>query len=724
MSQLFSKNWYLLKNRIKDLGFVSKLAVPIFCIIFIVIGLQNYNVGYIDKLNNFNTNKNTILQSALDASLLKEKIDHLRFDLSSHQIKSIQGLLSNLSKNVTGLHRITLNRLDIFLEKISKENSKTLWDEHKFVLDDLDKLKEEKIIQAKEFQNLAITVTEKLYWPNYLFLFFLPISLLIFLVVMIKRIINPLEEMSNFVTLVTKGKDYNYRSEYEHEGQLGRLEKSVNDLLYQMSTKDSNMKALLDGLYESVFFFDRTNQISQERSKSVARIFKGSETITDMITFLQKYFGLDEIQSKEMLELVWDAKRVLDFQSTMEIFPRRLSENEGTQSELHVILNYVDQYDSQGRLQKVIVLAQDVTKEVQNERENRKQMFRSKRVQMISGDIYSYRDFIQEIQKIIINIDEILTYPSESKLIYLKRYVHTFKGSSSIFEFNEVSELLHKMENVINDLGIKHGLRPMREIFQECLDVFNFEKNYVENILRIDKLDEMVSFPKDKFYDLKKAILKFNSKGLNDKLIGLSLSPLNVFLRKYKKFLKRLTDREDNKQIELIANSNSCEVYPEEMNELDLVFTHILRNCYDHGIETVVEREMEGKSHSGKISVKTYRDQDKKTFVLEISDDGRGIDYEKLAQKAVDRGFWTPQKKENASMEEKMALMFETGISSKDEITEISGRGVGMDAVKDFVENQLCGDIKIASFKGKGSTFWISVPDHVTQKVLQLNEAM
>lgn len=134
---------------------------------------------------------------------------------------------------------------------------------------------------------------------------------------------------------------------------------------------------------------------------------------------------------------------------------------------------------------------------------------------------------------------------------------------------------------------------------------------------------------------------------------------------------------------------------------------HILRNCVDHGIESPADRERDGKPPRGRIRMLAYRDRD--TAIIQISDDGKGIDEKKVLAKAVKAGVISAERSQHLSRQEAYMLICAPGVSTADTLTETSGRGVGMSAVKTGVE-QVGGSLTIDSEPGRGTTFTLALP--------------
>jgi two-component system chemotaxis sensor kinase CheA len=143
---------------------------------------------------------------------------------------------------------------------------------------------------------------------------------------------------------------------------------------------------------------------------------------------------------------------------------------------------------------------------------------------------------------------------------------------------------------------------------------------------------------------------------------------------------------------------------------VDLIYEpllHLLRNAVDHGLETEEEREALGKPAAGKIGLRAYHEGNQ--VVVEVSDDGRGVDVESLKTRAVEAGLITGSQARQMSDEDAIELMFLQGLSTATEITTLSGRGVGAAAVKSVVE-ELRGTISVRTEPGVGTTFVLRMP--------------
>ena len=177
----------------------------------------------------------------------------------------------------------------------------------------------------------------------------------------------------------------------------------------------------------------------------------------------------------------------------------------------------------------------------------------------------------------------------------------------------------------------------------------------------------------------------------------------------FNKFPRVVRDigRDLNKQIDLIISGEETELDKSIVEEIGDPLTHIIRNSCDHGIEDPATRKAAGKPEKGTIELKAYNEGNH--IVIEIIDDGKGIDAEAIRIKAVERGLISENEADTMSNKEIYSIIFRPGFSMAAKVTNISGRGVGMDVVKTNVE-KLHGVIDIDSEIGKGTTLKLKIP--------------
>ncbi|MCH2186260.1 chemotaxis protein CheW, partial [Myxococcota bacterium] len=170
------------------------------------------------------------------------------------------------------------------------------------------------------------------------------------------------------------------------------------------------------------------------------------------------------------------------------------------------------------------------------------------------------------------------------------------------------------------------------------------------------------------------------------------------------------------KEIEVALVGDDLEIDRAILDRLGEPLLHLVRNAVDHGLEGVAERESAGKSNPGQLLIEAQRH--KEAIRITVRDDGRGVDLDKLRIRAIEAGRLHPDLAEDLTPDQIAPFVFEAGLSTADEVSEVSGRGVGMEAVKTATES-LGGQVEIATEPGKGTRTTLTVPiSAAVQKVL------
>ncbi len=186
--------------------------------------------------------------------------------------------------------------------------------------------------------------------------------------------------------------------------------------------------------------------------------------------------------------------------------------------------------------------------------------------------------------------------------------------------------------------------------------------------------------------------------------MSLRMVPLRGTFQKMARLVRDLA-RKAGKQVQFVTEGEDTEIDRNMVEALADPLLHMVRNAVDHGIESAEERAASGKPEAGTVTLRAYHEAG--NVVIELEDDGKGLDRESILSKAVRQGIVDANK--DLSDEEVFKLIFEAGLSTAEQITDVSGRGVGMDVVRRNIES-LRGRVEIASTRGQGSTFSIRVP--------------
>ncbi len=209
------------------------------------------------------------------------------------------------------------------------------------------------------------------------------------------------------------------------------------------------------------------------------------------------------------------------------------------------------------------------------------------------------------------------------------------------------------------------------------------------------------------FQNFKKATLQLNriSRELQDISLSLRMVPIEGTFHRMVRVV-RDTSHKQGKDVELVMEGEETEIDKTVVESLASPLLHIIRNAIDHGIEAPATRAQLGKPRKGTVRLRAYHDGGE--VVIEVRDDGRGMDHEKILAKAIERGLITAGN-EPSNRQEILDLIFLPGFSTAEQLTELSGRGVGMDVVKKNIE-AIKGRVHLYSTLGQGSLVSIRIP--------------
>jgi two-component system chemotaxis sensor kinase CheA len=363
------------------------------------------------------------------------------------------------------------------------------------------------------------------------------------------------------------------------------------------------------------------------------------------------------------------------------------------------------------------------------------------------------------------------------------RYVHTIKGTSSFIGFEQMSELTHKFEDVLNKLR-KFELKLNPEIMDVILEAQDLmkvllskleandlspidisgvvsklerisrgeflieedvEKASVDNVsqklqskvidktVRIDveRLDELMNLVgelvlgRNRLTQIVFGIVeRFEGESLARELMDTiaqvdyltselqavvmraRMMPIAKVFSKFPRIVRDLS-RDLNKEVELLIYGEETEVDKSVIESIHDPLVHLIRNAIDHGIETPQERKAVGKPEKGKVILRAEHEGN--FIVITVEDDGRGIDPERVRRKAVEKKIITEQEASSISDRDALNLIFLPGFSTASKVTNVSGRGVGLDVVKANI-TKLNGMIDVQSTLGQGTKFILKLP--------------
>lgn len=195
-------------------------------------------------------------------------------------------------------------------------------------------------------------------------------------------------------------------------------------------------------------------------------------------------------------------------------------------------------------------------------------------------------------------------------------------------------------------------------------------------------------------------------------VMDIRLVQVGFLFKKFHRIIRDVAIIED-KKVELILEGTEIEIDRSVLKIISDSLVHVIRNSVSHGIETPEERKAKGKPEAGKVTLRARNEKD--IVVIDVIDDGNGIDSRRIAEKAVEKGIITKEYARKASKNDIIMCIFEPGFSNAETITAVSGRGVGMDVVKRAAES-IGGKVEVSTELGKGTTISIHLPSSMAVK--------
>jgi two-component system, chemotaxis family, sensor kinase CheA len=245
-----------------------------------------------------------------------------------------------------------------------------------------------------------------------------------------------------------------------------------------------------------------------------------------------------------------------------------------------------------------------------------------------------------------------------------------------------------RIDNVLNLVG---ELIIGKSMLQQALSEFG--KRYPKELLR-GKFADAMAFQARVLNDLQRSVMKIR------------MVPVDQLFRRFPRIVRDVA-RQCGREVDLELSGQETDLDKGILDAIAEPLTHLVRNAVSHGIEPAEQRRSQGKSARGKIRLNAYHQGNQ--VVVEISDDGRGIDTQKIRSKAVDLGMATAEEVARLSDAEALDFIFRPGFSTAEEVTEVSGRGVGMDVVQSVLQ-RLKATIHVETHPGQGTTFRLKLP--------------
>lgn len=513
------------------------------------------------------------------------------------------------------------------------------------------------------------------------------------------------ESIARSVTITIK--NINMREVIEDQNR--NLEHKVEERTLELQEKTNDILSMMENMHQGLFTVMDEGVIHHEYASFLETIFERSDIAGT--NFMNLLFSKSKLGNDQLDQVSTGIDAIIGEDAMMWEFNSHLLLNEYSiyldEAEKIIAVEW-DPIIYDDVIVKVMVTVRDITelKALEREAEGKKRELEIIS-QIISVDQEKFSEFIKTAYQFLGENAELIEKSVQKDpevLSLLFRNMHTIKGNARTYGLSTITNQVHDAENTYDSLRtdetvvwdqnqLSSELNLVKSIIEEYVHVcenvlsrditnqseersYSIKSTELAKIIHlIDSLDETQGLGPDnlaKVSQVKSIMSHLNSITFCDAISDTCLS------------LNSIAEQLNKSQPKILFTGGEIPVSKESTNLLNNVFAHILRNSMDHGIETPDKRLAAGKEEHGTISI-DVKDQNN-ALEIHVKDDGQGLNLEKLREMGEKSGLLKDG--ESPSLDQLASLIFESGVSTKTDVTSISGRGVGMDAVKKFIEEK------------------------------------
>jgi two-component system, chemotaxis family, sensor kinase CheA len=483
------------------------------------------------------------------------------------------------------------------------------------------------------------------------------------------------------------------RSFFDNVIGLERIVRSRTDAL---SDRNRDMRLVLDNVGQGFLTINPDGSVSAERS-AIAAKWLGGHVAGKKIW---EHLGELEPAGADWFRVAWEAvvDDVLPLEMSIDQLPKRWTAGKTT-----FALEYRPLVVG-AKLAQVLLVMSDVTTQLEREQLESEQRDLLRIFQGLLKDKKGLLEFFAEASELVSKI-----VASELPFGELHRLVHTVKGNCALFGLSAVAAFCHELETRMLDTGraLTGGER------QDLARMWGTFASHLHGLLGSDRTSRVEIDPAEYAAVLSALDGNGGREEIASRIKGWQFEAAEVRLSRLAEQTRALGARLGKATLNVVIEPNDLHLLPEPWAAFWSSFTHVIRNAVDHGLESAAERLAAGKPEGGQIRLTTALVGD--DLLVEIADDGRGIAWNRVRQRAAASGL--PHDTREALVE----ALFHDGLTTKEDLSEFSGRGVGMGAVR-AICRKMNGSVEITSTDGQGTCLsfrWKNVHDRVDALLLR-----
>lgn len=495
------------------------------------------------------------------------------------------------------------------------------------------------------------------------------------------------------------------------------------DIQTAVSAEATKVKVLADNMQQALFSIEKGGTIVEPVSKFTEHLLGGKIVGKNLLDVLYRNLPRDDKQKfdgvQNALNMVFGEDE-LQWDLISDQFPHECTHSDKTERILKVQPSPI--WSNEQTVEKIVFVVEDVTQMEEMKRQIQNQQVQAAMLEeMLKSDLKEVSNFINGISSTIVTMKAAAGETTLAGLADLLRDVHTLKGNARLYKMINLSKQVHESESVIVPLKGKGELvdadRQLiaAELGKIAAMIGSYKKISDQLFNSSSKESSTGAINAFALGALKKAIDQFDQSTADEQVYKvrrafdrLQFKSVADLTSQYKPMVMDIS-AQLGKMVNLQVEGEAL-VSVDQASVLKDCLLHLLRNSIDHGLETTEDRVKSNKAEAGTVKVSCHDDGE--TVVIAISDDGRGIDVDRVASVAVERGLLTREQADGMSHDQKLDLIFLDGFSSKSEATDISGRGIGMSVVRESL-SRMGASLKLDTKLGAGTSFTITL----TQKV-------
>lgn len=492
------------------------------------------------------------------------------------------------------------------------------------------------------------------------------------------------------------------------ENYSKNLEKMVAERTAELSNLNQMMTALLDSLNQGFFIFNKDGlvlEVSSKACESTIECRPQGQNIWDILKVPEnKVDGFKKWMQTMFMEM-------LPFEDLAPLGPPTYAHSEGK----NIALEYFPLRASEGAMEGIVVVASDITSLVEAKAQAERDRNYANLIINLVQNKKEIGRFIRESTTLLSDLNTGLKASWEkADDEFLFRQLHTLKGGAALYSIADMADACHHAETLLAEFKESKSVQQYEKLQAESLHIKSSFDGFLkksEEILGGKALSEerQLEIPVSRLQEVLDKVQMYPHGSTTAQLLMTEfvMEPVGSFFAVYNDVALKLAEKQEKQLNPIVYKNADLKILPEVYSNLFATFVHSFRNSVDHGIETPAARMESGKNPAGTITVSFahHRKPDIDALLIRVDDDGGGVNAAKIREKLAAKNVDTSHESDRDVIQH----IFDSQFSTRDQVTETSGRGVGMDAIKHAAED-LGGRAWVESSLGQGTSLFVEVP--------------